>query len=136
MKRTVYTKGMVALFTSIVISTVLLFSCISISTLVYYLNESSLNRENKRQSKFIALACVDRAVVRIIQDESYTPQTGYEEDVPYENSLCEVVSVEGSKNKLIRVIGKHGNSHTNLEAVLDRSRGDIQIHSYREYDHF
>jgi hypothetical protein len=123
-------KGFAALLTSIIISLILLGTVFAANRKAFYFEQSLLLDEYKSQSVFLAHSCIDAAVVRILQDAAYVPDT---QDIEMLGGACLIKSVSGNVEKEIEVRAIYKDAYTRLKAKIDLADLDREIYSVQEF---
>ncbi len=117
-------KGFIALITSIIISAVLLLVATNLSLTGFYARSNILDFELKEISFNLAEACVDTAILKIINNSSYHPTN---EIVGIENESCIIESITGN---VIKTKADYRNYITNLEVEINLT--DMSILRFEE----
>lgn len=108
-------QGFVALITSVVISAVLLLIATNLSLTGFYARSNLLDFELKEISFHLAEACVDTAILKIINNSAYSPA---DEIVTIEGNDCVIESVASN---IIKTKADYRNYITNLEVEINPS---------------
>jgi hypothetical protein len=120
-------QGFIALISAIVISVLLLNITFTLSFSGYSSRFNILNAEFKSISAALANACVDTAIVKLIEDSSYAGGETIEIDP---GKFCEIISVTGSTEKTIKTQADFNSAHTNLEVVVELVGGSGSGNEY------
>lgn len=109
-------SGFLALMSSIIISAILLFITINTSFNGFYTRFNILDTEIKERSFALADSCLDIALLKFIQDSSFS---GNINNSVSENS-CYIgpVTTSGTQ-KTFKIKGVYLNAHTNLKVVVN-----------------
>lgn len=123
--------GYISLISSIIISVLLLAITFAIS----FNNSSSrfniLNAEFKEQSSALAEACVDTALLKLAQNQSY----GGNENISVGNDQCSILPIETlTGQKIIKTKAIFQNAATNLKVAVQA--GDLSVISWEEIAKF
>ena len=124
-------RGYISLISSIIISILLLAVTFAIS----FNNSSSrfniLNAEFKEQSSALAEACVDTALLKLAQNQSY----GGNENISVGNDQCSILPIETlTGQKIIKTKAIFQNAATNLKITVQAS--DLSVISWEEIAKF
>jgi len=111
-------EGYIALIAAILISAALLIMVAVVSFEGFYSRFTILESELKEQSDYLAEACVQTAILKISQDDTYFTAT-FPETIPVGSENCEIVDVDHigfgiPGNYDIEVSGLSGDAVTNL----------------------
>ena len=117
-------RGFVALITSVIISAVLLMVAINWSLTGFYARSNLLDFELKEMSYHLAEACVDTAILKIINNPNYNPAN---ESVDINEYKCVIESITGN---IIKTKADYRNYITNLEVEINPS--DMSIVRFEE----
>ncbi|MDE2399791.1 MAG: hypothetical protein KGL67_02160 [Patescibacteria group bacterium] len=112
-------KGFVALMSAIIISVVLLLITTNLSLTGFYDRSNILDSELKDRSSALAEACVDTAILNMVQGTTYIGSVNVGADT------CTIQSVTGSNQKTILIQAKYSNYYTNLKVVANTVDGSI-----------
>ena len=109
-------KGFVALMSSIIISAMLLIIAVNTGFINFYNRTNILNSELKEISTSLADACLDIALLNLLQDSYYSGNI----NVPVGENSCYIgpVTVNGAQ-KMFYTKGVFRGAHTNLKITLD-----------------
>ncbi|MDO8443053.1 MAG: hypothetical protein Q7S81_02230 [bacterium] len=123
--------GYISLISSIIISILLLAVTFAIS----FNNSSSrfniLNVEFKERSLALAEACVDTALLKLAQNQSY----GGNENISVGNDQCSILPIETSSGqKIIKTKAIFQNAVTNLKVAVQAS--NLSVVSWEEIAKF
>ncbi|MBP9748215.1 MAG: hypothetical protein KBD17_01145 [Candidatus Pacebacteria bacterium] len=117
-------RGFVALITSVIISTVLLMVATNLSLTGFYARSNLLDFELKEMSYHLAEACIDTAILKIINNPNYNPTN---ESVDINEYKCAIESITGN---IIKTKADYRNYITNLEVEINPS--DMSIVRFEE----
>lgn len=117
-------RGFVALITSVIISTVLLMVATNLSLTGFYARSNLLDFELKEMSYHLAEACIDTAILKIINNPNYNPTN---ESVDINEYKCAIESITGN---IIKTKADYRNYITNLEVEINPS--DMSIVKFEE----
>src|SRR5687767_5360098 len=111
-------QGYIALTSVVVISALLLSLTATMSLAGFSSRFNVLDSEFKTMSNFLASACVDTAILKLIDNLSYA---GGETITVDTGQTCEIVSVDdtGPTEKTILTHAEFRRAHTNLEVVVE-----------------
>lgn len=126
--------GFVALVSAVIISLVLLTLIVGTGERGFSSRFNILNSELKAMSSGLAEACVETAILKLAENDTYTINPATPEWIPVGDQGCEISSVDPSVNPI--VINTHATSspivaHTKLEVKIDRPAPFI-INSWQE----
>lgn len=111
--------GYIALISVIIVSISLLTLVISVSFTGFYSRFSVLESEQKEISNYLAEACINTAILKISQNETYTGA----QTISVGAQNCEIVSVTTGNifvsNRLIKAQGVYEDAYTNIEVEID-----------------
>jgi len=120
-----HNAGFIALISAIIITVVLLTLVVSVSFTGFFGRFDILGSETKEISQGLAEACIETAIIKHAQDNTYA---GNNDPIPVGENECTIVSITpvGSGNILIRAQGKFPKdgllpAFTNLEVELNPS---------------
>lgn len=126
--------GYIALVSAIIISIVLGLLAFTLSTREWFVRDSALGSEYKAESRQLAESCAQTALLRIAQNDTYSPSPGGE-IIPVGSLECVIESVTyatpdviGRKLATITTKGVYKNSWSTLRdsvSVRSRSRSTI-----------
>jgi len=123
-------KGFVALMSAIIISVILLLIITNLSLTAFYSRSDVLDSELKDRSSALAEACVDTAILKLVNNSNYSPVN---ECVPVGDicpntnpnaNICTIVSVDSGNH--IKTQAKFNNSYTNFRIVVDANTFAVQ----------
>ncbi len=117
-------RGFIALITAVIISAILLLISINLSLTGFYSRSNILDFELKETSSNIAEACVDVAILKIINNSNYSPA---DESVNISENKCIIESVT---DNLVIIKSDYKNYITKLEVEIDPS--DMSIKRWEE----
>lgn len=117
-------RGFVALITSVIISAVLLMVAINLSLTGFYARSNLLDFELKEMSYHLAEACIDTAILKLINNPNYNPTS---ESVDINEYKCAIESITGN---IIKTKADYRNYITNLEVEINPS--DMSIVKFEE----
>jgi hypothetical protein len=124
-------SGYIALVSSIIISILLLMVTFAISSSNLSGRFNVLNAEFKERSLALAEACVDTALLKLAQNQSYSGN----ENIFVGNDQCSILAVETlSGQKIIKTKAIFQNSVTNLKITAQAS--DLSVISWEEMPKF
>lgn len=113
-QKTKTNSGFIALMSAIIISVVLLLIVANLSLTSFYGRFNILDSELKEKSSALAEACVDTAMLKLVNDSDYSGN----ETVSVDADTCEIESVSGG---MISVRADYRNYVTKLEVDVDSS---------------
>lgn len=117
-------RGFVALITSVIISAVLLIVATNLSLTGFYARSNLLDFELKEMSYHLAEACIDTAILKIINNPNYNPTN---ESVDIDGNECVIESVI---ENTIKTKADYRNYITNIEVEINPS--DMSITRFEE----
>ncbi len=124
-------RGFIALLTTIIISFVLLTIVVAVSFMGFFGRFNILGSEAKERSSALAEACIQTAILKFSQDNSYNGN-----DWIFVNNtscfICSGISAVSGGNR-IRVQASSSDAYTNLEVIVT-SLGAIR--SWEEKENF
>lgn len=124
-------NGYIALVSSIIISILLLVVTFTVSSNNFSGRFNVLNAEFKERSLALAEACVDTALLKLVQNPSYSGN----ENIPVGNDQCSILQIETpSGQKIIKTKAIFQNSFTNLKITAQAS--DLSVISWEEVPKF
>jgi len=115
-------KGFVALMSAIIISVVLLVLATTLSFTGFNSRFNILDSESKERSSALAEACVENAILSLINDPSYSANNKIY--AVSGNNTCMVKDVSTTTipgKTIIKTQGTFSNSHTNFIVTVDNS---------------
>lgn len=128
--------GYIALITAILISVSLLIMVAVVSFEGFFSRFTVLESQQKEESAYLAEACVNTAIIKIAQDDSYTGG----EYLTVGDRGCEIVSVDPGtfpSERLIETQGTTSDAVTNLVVEIDTDDlPSIVIHEWTEVGSF
>jgi len=113
--------GFLALMSAIIISAILLLIATSVSNISFYGRSNILDAELKEKSFALAEACVDVAILNLLQGINYTG------DVAVGSDKCTIQSISGTSEKTINTYADHKNYITKLEVEVDTNMSIISF---------
>lgn len=116
--------GFIALMSVIIISATLLAIIVSANVIGFYGRVNVLDFEFKEQSAALAEACVNYAILKLAQDDSYAG----DEIRPVGSDECKIYPI--GPNKIIETQGVYRNSYTNLRVTVDAA--DLHVVGWEE----
>jgi hypothetical protein len=121
-------SGYIALMSAIIISIVLITVVSSVSVSGFFGRFNILDSEYKEISSGLAEACVEIAIIKLANDNSYVGG----EVFPVGAENCEIVSITlNPPDYTVKTQGIYNNAYTNLEVKLSNS-GDFAITLWKE----
>lgn len=115
-------NGFTALVSSIIISSILLIIAVDVGFVSYYNSLNISDSESKEMSSSLADACLDLALLRLVQNPTYS---GNETVLVSENS-CLIGQIQASgSQKIFNIKGVYKNTHTNLNIIIDATSHTI-----------
>ncbi len=117
-------QGFIALITAVIVSAILLLLATNLSLTGFYNRSNILDFELKEVSFNLAEACIDTAILNMINDSSYNPVN---EIFGINGHDCIVESVNGN---IIKTKADYRNYITHLEVEVDPS--DMNVASFKE----
>ena len=121
-------SGFMALISAIIISVILLLIASSLNLTSFYNRSDILDSELKEKSLALAEACVDMAILKLANNQNYTPSN---EIVNVGTDTCTIQSVISSSNqKTINVKADYNHYVTNLKIIINSS--DLHVVSWEE----
>lgn len=110
------TNGYIALISSIIISILILGIALTTSSSGYFSRFDILKNEFKERSSALAEACVDTALLKLAQNQSYNGN----ENINIGNDQCSILTIEtASGQKIIKTKAIFQNAVTNLKATVN-----------------
>lgn len=110
--------GYIALVSSIIISILVLGIALTISSAGYFSRFDILKNEFKERSFALAEACVDTALLKLAQNQSYNGN----ENISIGNDQCSILSIETvSGQKIIKTKALFQNAVTNLKVTVNNT---------------
>lgn len=123
-------RGYVALMAVLIISFILLSISITTSFVNFYNISGILNRELKEISYNTALACLDQAVVKVIQSSNWRPGLKGV-SINLGDYSCSILKIEKQSNDfVIETESQVRGVKTNIKAIFDKE--DIKLISIEE----
>ena len=124
-------SGFIALISVIIITAILLVIITTASMSGFFSRFNTADSEFKAQSSALAEACVQKALLKLIVNESYAGN----ESIPIANTTCFIRAVVSNGNeKTIETQGVAGTAYTNLRVIIDRAA--LSIISREEVAHW
>lgn len=124
-------SGYIALISSIIISILLLGITLAISSTGYFSRFDILKTEFKKRSSALAEACVDTALLKLAQNQSYNGN----ENIGVGNDQCSILTIEtASGQKIIKTKAVFQNAVTNLKITIDSA--DLSVIYWEELANF
>ena len=127
-------RGFIALMSAVVISVVLLLLATAGSLTGFYSRANILDSEYKEKSAALAEACVDQALLELVNDPSWegdaTSTIGSEQC--YVGQVQNNTPISGQKTFKTRSISH--NAYTNLEVVVNATT--LSLVSFKEWPTF
>ncbi len=109
-------SGYIALISSIIISILVLGIALAISSAGYFSRFDILKNEFKERSSALAEACVDTALLKLAQNQSYNGN----ENIGIGNDQCSILPIEiASGQKIIKTKASFRNAVTNLKVTVN-----------------
>lgn len=119
--------GFIALVSAIIIAVVLITLVVAVSFAGFFGRFDIFDSEIKEVSQGLAEACIETAILKHAQDNSYAGG----DTILVGDETCDILSVSGSPLVEIYVSGVYKNAYTNLEVIVD-SASDYSVTSWRE----
>lgn len=116
-------KGFIALMSAIIISVILLLIITGSSFGGFYSRFNILESEFKERSSALAEACVDVAILNIVNNPSYTGDATTTVNAK-DNCYVGTVTTSGGQ-KIFETRGIYSNSHTNLKVTVNSTSFSI-----------
>lgn len=129
---TTYHRGFIALISTIIIAAVLLVLMVSTATTTFKSRFAVLDAELKEVSRGLAEACVETAILKYAQDDTYPMSGTFPDTVPVGSRECVIKEVD--TNGVIKAQGEINNIYTNL--LVDFDTNDFSIESWEEVSSF
>ena len=128
MNKFIFTKGYAAILTVLILGFVLLIITTTYSLLAFVGNNGTRQISYKTSSYYLALSCLDQALLRYSKDSSYI---GIETIVVDEEQKCNIEAVElpAKRTVIFRANASALSSFTRLELITNE---DLEIQEYRE----
>lgn len=124
-------SGYIALVSTIIISVLLMAVSFATSSSGFFGRFNILNAEFKERSLALAEACVDTALLKLAQNQSYAGN----ENISMGNDQCSVLPIETlSGQKIIKTKAIFQSSVTNLKITVQAS--DLSVISWEEVPKF
>ncbi len=112
--------GYIALISAIIISLVLMMITFSLSIAGFFQRFDLLDAESKEQSLALARACVDDALLDILNNSNYIATN---ENVTVDTKKCSIISVEYNAPMVGQITLKTqaviNKAYTNLKAIIN-----------------
>jgi hypothetical protein len=126
-------KGYIASSIVMTVSTLLLFTLVPRSVLLYQLRMNMLDAQNKAQSREAAEMCLVLAHTMLLEERSLSINTERAQVIKGEE--CSIVSIQNNVDLiLVRTSAVSHQMGTYLEAEM--SKGTLSVISKTEYGHF
>ena len=117
-RKSASTDGYIALISSIIISILVLGITLAISSAGYFSRNDILKNEFKERSFALAEACVDTALLKLAQNQSYNGN----ENVSVGNDQCSILLIEtASGQKIIKTKATFQSAVTNLKITVNNT---------------
>ncbi len=124
-------NGYIALTSAIIISVLIMAISLALSSNSFFSRSNVLDTEFKKISKGLAEACVETALLKLKQNNSYSGN----ENISIAGKQCSILAIESVANqKIIKTTAAVQNFITNLKAVVVLP--DIFIVSWEEVANF
>jgi hypothetical protein len=116
-------SGFIALMSSIIISVILILMATTLGFTGFYSRFNVLDSEVKERSAALADACVDNAILKLVNDPSYS---GNATSTISGSDKCYIGPIPPTAaQKIFKTRGIFSNSHTNLKVTLDMTNFEI-----------
>ena len=125
-------SGYIALISSIIISILVLGIALAISSAGYFSRFDILKNEFKERSSALAEACVDTALLKLAQNQSYNGN----ENISVGNDQCSILATENApgQKKIIKTKATFQNAVTNLKVTVNNA--DLSVIYWEELAKF
>ncbi|MBI5401623.1 hypothetical protein HZB05_02220 [Candidatus Wolfebacteria bacterium] len=124
-------NGYLALTSAIIISILILTISLSLEFSGFFARFNILDSEYKEKSLALADACADKALLKIIQNASYSGS----ETITIGNNLCNILPIETLSNqKTIKTSAVYQNAASNIKVIINMT--DFSIISWEELPEF
>jgi len=121
-----HNRGFIALLSSILLSVILFAAVVSLGQRGIIGRFILLEGENKKISQALAEACVQVAIISIVNDAEYTSTNV---TIPVDTKTCTIVSATpntpSAGQSRIRTKGESHSATTNLEVVVNSTTANI-----------
>lgn len=121
-------RGFIALISVIIISAVLMIIATTLGFSSFFGRYNILDSELKERSSALADACVDVALLKLVNNPTYSSSVS--ELVNIDLDTCNITNISPGYPKTIKVTSDYKNFVTNLEVVVASS--DLVISSWEE----
>lgn len=128
-------RGFAALMGVIIMAALLLALTVALNASQFFRRSNVTDVEAKTQSRLLAEACLDTALIYLNRNPDYAPAPGGDV-IPVVADSCVIVSVSGTLQKIIRVRAVHRFAATNLQAAAALSGGVFSVTSLQELANF
>ncbi len=118
-------RGFMALISTIIISIILLSMAVSLNLTNFYAQSNTLDSEFKEISFNLAESCIQIALLKIIQNPNYHPDS---EVVKINSNTCTIILIN---NNTVETSANYKNYITNLRATINPNT--MQIKSLEEF---
>ena len=124
-------KGYIALISSIIISMLMLMISLTLSFTGFFSRINILNAEFKEISLRLAEACVDVALLKLSENQSYQGN----ENIAINDKQCSILIIEAAGNeKVIKTKANFQKAVTNLKIKVNNA--DLSVISWEELAKF
>ena len=124
-------KGYIALISSIIISMLMLMISLTLSFTGFFSRINILNAEFKEISLRLAEACVDMALLKLSENQSYQGN----ENIAINDKQCSILIIEAAGNeKVIKTKANFQKAVTNLKIKVNNA--DLSVISWEELAKF
>ena len=123
-----YNKGFIALFSVIIITSVLLLIATTLSFSGFFGRFNIFDSESKSRSKYLALACVESARLEIAKDNNFFVTN---KEIFVASDCCKY-SVINSSATIIEASSVINNAYTYYQVEVNKNVFNIPITSFRE----
>ncbi len=120
-------SGFIALMSAIIMSSILLILINGLNLKEFYTQTNILDSELKEKSLYLAEACADTAILKIIHNPHYNPTN---ETVNVGEDTCIIQSITGNQEKTIYTQANYRNYFTNLKIIINST--NLSVISWEE----
>ena len=125
-----FNRGFIALVTILIISSVALLVCLSVSFFALSEAQMSLQKNQSSQARYLANLCAEEALMKLKEDVNYQGNEVFN----FEQGSCQILPIEG--NWTIKVLADCSNQIKKLKIVLNQISPETEISSWQEVADF
>ena len=131
-----HARGFVALMSVIIVSAILTTIIFTLGASTFFARFDVLDIENKRESLFLAEACVNAAMLKIARDVSYEPFASGEQMTVEGLKTCKICPGTNNPSRqsteTIYARALYNGAYTNIEATIQTAQGTFAITGWHE----